>query len=99
ACQHRARRPILRAFLFNEAAMTDEADETEEVDSVEPLYLSDGECWISDPEFLAHDAGVQGVIAVQFRDGALWYLDGESRKWMNAEADSGRPKTKLRPVN
>lgn len=79
--------------------MTDEP-EGEEVESVEPLYLSDGECWISDPEFLAHDAGVQGVIAVQFRDGALWYLDGESRKWLNAEAqDSARPKTKLRPVN
>ena len=79
--------------------MTDEAEE-EEVGGELPLYLHDGECWIADPEYLAHDSGVQGVIAVQFRDGALWYLDGESRKWLNAEAtDAGRPKTKLRPVN
>lgn len=79
--------------------MTDPADD-EEVESVEPLYLSDGECWISDPEFLAHDSGVQGVIAVQFRDGALWFLDGETRRWMNAEApEAGRPERRLRPVN
>ena len=82
--------------------MTDEAAETEgeEVEQAEPLYLTDGECWIADPEFLAQDAGVQGVIAVQFREGGLWYLDGESRKWLNAESpETARPKTKLRPVN
>jgi len=67
--------------------MTDDL-ESEEIESEVPLYLHDGECWVSDPEYLAHDSGVQGVIAIQFRDGALWYLDGETRKWMNAEADT-----------
>ena len=66
--------------------MTD--DDDEDVASEVPLYLQDGECWVCDPEYLAHDSGVQGVIAIQFRDGALWYLDGETRKWMNAEADT-----------
>lgn len=80
--------------------MTDETDNESEVESVEPLYLHDGECWIFDPDVLAHDSGVQGVIAVQFRDGALWFLDGETRRWLNAEApDAAKPKAKLRPVN
>lgn len=63
-------------------------DDEEEVASEVPLYLHDGECWVSDPEYIAHDSGVQGVIAIQFRDGALWYLDGETRKWLNAESDT-----------
>lgn len=79
--------------------MTDDTEEPE-VESVEPLYLQDGECWVGDPDFLAHDSGVDGVIAVQFKDGALWFLDGESRKWLNAEApEASKPKTRLRPVN
>lgn len=79
--------------------MTDLADEDdgEEIEGERALYLHDGECWVGDPDYLAHDSGVQGVIAVQFRDGALWFLDGESRKWLNAEAD-GKPARKLRPV-
>ena len=82
--------------------MTDEIPETDEteVEAVEPLYLSDGECWIGDPDYLAHDSEVQGVIAVQFRDGALWFLDGESRKWLNAEApEAGKSPRKLKSVN
>lgn len=79
--------------------MTDPEEEYE-VEAVEPVYLHDGECWVADPDLLAHDSGAQGVISLQFRDGALWYLDGESRKWLNAEAqDTARPDRKLRPVN
>lgn len=79
--------------------MTDPEEEYE-VEAAEPVYLHDGECWVGDPEFLAHDSGVDGVIAVPFRDGALWYLDGETRKWLNVEAqDTARPDRKLRPVN
>jgi hypothetical protein len=72
-------------------------DGDEEVASEEPLYLHDGECWVADPEYLAHDSGVQGVIAIQFRDGGLWYLDGETSKWLNVEADN-KPQRTLRPV-
>ena len=30
------------------------------------------------------------VLAVQFRDGALWWLSGRDRKWHNAEAETGK---------
>ena len=78
----------------------EEPEEGEEFGSEAEIYLGDGQCWIADPEYLAHDSGVEGVIAVQFRDGGLWYLDGETRRWLNVEAsESGKPARKLRPVN
>lgn len=58
------------------------------------LTLGDGECWIFDPDFLHHDAEFEGVLAVQFKDGGLYYLDGMSRKWVNVEgaaAKTGKP--------
>lgn len=82
--------------------MSDEPEETEgeeEFEAESGVYLDDGTCWVRDPDYLAHDSDVQGVIAMQFRDGALWFLDGVSRKWCNAEAQEQKTKpTKLRTV-
>lgn len=75
-------------------------EEEEEVGQACEVYLQDETCWIADPDYLAHDSGVQGVIAIQFRAGQLWYLDGESRKWTSAEVEAkAKPAQKLRPVN
>ena len=84
-----------------DVTFTPEGEEPEEeVGAEAEIYLADGQCWIADPEYLAHDSGVGGVIAIQFRDGGLWYLDGETRKWLNVEAsEQGKPARKLRPVN
>ena len=57
------------------------------------MYLDEGTCWVADPDYLARDSGVGGVIALQYKDGALWFLDGETRKWLNAEA-SDKPAAK-----
>lgn len=51
------------------------------------VFLHDDSCWIYDPEALMPDSGVEGVLAVQYRAGGLYYLDGETRKWLNVEAD------------
>jgi len=71
--------------------MTDEPeqldDEMPDVEYVDPcVQLGDGECWISDPDALdpAAECGA-GVIAVQFREGALWYMTAQDHKWVNAE--------------
>jgi len=64
----------------------------------EAVYLHDGTCWVADPDFLLQDSGVEGVLAMQYVDGHLWYLDGASRKWINVEAE-GRPRRRLEPVN
>lgn len=76
--------------------MIDDEEEVE-IEAMDPLYLSDDTCWIADPDLLAHDSAAEGVLAVQYRGGELFYLDGESRKWLNVEAQA--KSTKLRPVN
>lgn len=79
--------------------MTDETEEVELVDMAD-IMLSDGMCWVADPDLLAHDSGADGVLAVQYMEGGLFYFDGATRKWLNVEAsDPGKPVRKLRPVN
>lgn len=74
-------------------------DEEEEFVPPREVTLHDGECWVADPDYLERASGIQGVIAIQFRDGALWYLDGETRKWLNVECEDSKPRPRLRPVN
>lgn len=79
---------------------TPEGEEEEEVSYMQEVHLGDGTCWVADPDLLAHDSGAEGVLALQYMEGALWYLDGATRKWLNVEAqDSSKPARKLRPVN
>lgn len=76
-----------------------DADDGEFVE-VNEVYLADGQCWVSDPDALDPASGVPGVIAIQFRDGGLYYMDGETRRWHNAEAaEPGKPARKLKTVN
>lgn len=72
--------------------------EPDEVD-VEHIQLAEGECWVYDPEFLALDSGVKDVLAVQFTGGALWYLDGATRKWISAEKPAEPDKGKIMSIN
>lgn len=77
--------------------MTDPDDEIE-WEAGESVYLPEDTCWVADPDFLPPDSGVTGVLAMQYRGGELWYLDGETRKWLNVEGDA-KPKRALKPVN
>lgn len=77
--------------------MTD-PDEEIEWESGEAVYLAEDTCWIGDPDFLLPESGVEGVLAMQYRSGELWYLDGATRKWLNVEADT-KPARRLKPVN
>lgn len=73
-------------------------EEEDEADEPRPFLLSDGDCAVFDADLLDPVNECDGVIAVQFKDGALWWLSGRDRKWHNAESE-GRSERKLRPVN
>jgi len=64
----------------------------------EAVYLPEGTCWVADPDFLLPDSGVEGVLAMQYRGGDLFYLDGATRRWVNVESDA-KPRRSLKPVN
>lgn len=67
-------------------------EELGQVEFVDPcVCLGDGECWVSDPDALDPSAECgAGVIAVQFREGALWYMTAQDHKWVNAEHKATR---------
>lgn len=67
-----------------------EVDDDEEAVQAQPLILCAGDVAILDPDYLARDSGVQGVIAVRVIDGDdIEYLDGETRMWMSASVPPG----------
>lgn len=81
--------------------MTDTEDEID-VDVVlpEPIALHEDMVWIADPDALHPDSGVDdGVLAVQYKAGQLWYLDALTRQWLNVEKDGAKKARPLRPVN
>jgi hypothetical protein len=78
-------------------AMSDEGEMDIEVSLPEPVILSDDTCWISDPDLLHPEAEAEGVLAVLYRAGCLWYFDGATRQWLNVE-DKGPKKARLSPV-
>jgi len=71
--------------IDTEAAEDESGEPVFTMEGSTELTLHDGECWIFDPDFLDPATEYEGVLAVQFRDGALWWLDGLSRKWINVE--------------
>ena len=80
--------------IDTEAAEDESGEPVFTMEGSTELTLHDGECWIFDPDFLHHDAEFEGVLALQFKDGGLYYLDGMSRKWVNVEgasAKTGKP--------
>ena len=78
--------------------MTEPDDNGIEWVTGEAVYLPEDTCWVADPEFLLPDSGVEGVLAMQYRGGDLFFLDGASRKWVNVEAED-KPTRRLKPVN
>ena len=87
--------------LFNRepnAAMIEPDDNDIEWVPGEAVYLPEDTCWVADPDFLLPDSGVEGVLAMQYRGGDLFYLDGATRKWVNVEAEE-KPTRRLKPVN
>jgi hypothetical protein len=65
-------------------------DDGEEVAQSQPMILCAGDVAILDPDYLARDSGVQGVIAVRVTDkDDVEYLDGESRLWVSASVPPG----------
>jgi len=83
--------------------MTDTEDEELDVEwsAAEPIILHEDSAWIPDPDALPHDSGVdEGYLAVMFKAGCLWYLEAETRQWVNVEKDGAkRAKGRLTPVN
>lgn len=79
--------------------MLDDIDQEEELAASweSSITLMEGECWVGDPDYLWPESGVEGVLAIQYRGGELFYLDGATRKWLNVE--SSVKKGSLRPVN
>lgn len=79
---------------------TEQDDEELEAEyyAAEPIVLIEDSCWVSDPDSLAHDSEASGVIAVLYRGGGLWFLDGESRQWLSAEKDGAKKARPLRTV-
>lgn len=75
----------------------DEEDEELPATWESSLLIGEGECWVGDPDYLSPDSGVEGVLAIQFTGGQLFYLDGATRKGVNVESSPKR--TSLRPVN
>lgn len=71
-------------------------EEEEDYALAEPVTLAEDICWIADPAALHPEAECSGVLAVIYRGGELFYLDGATRKWSNVES---RPSSKPRPVN
>lgn len=78
----------------------EELEEEGEFVEVNELYLADGQCWVIEADALMPDSEYGGVIAVQFRDGGLYFMTGEDRRWVNAEApEPGKPARKFKTVN
>jgi len=79
--------------MADEPEIEFEADaegEDEESAQQQPMILCAGDVAVLDPDFLARDSGVQGVIAVRVTDGDdIEYLDGESRLWLSASVAPG----------
>lgn len=79
------------------------ADDNEPLDvdliPPEPIVLTDDCVWVSDPDLLHPDAEADGVLALMYRGGCLFYLDGATRQWVNAEAQSVPKRGKVKPVN
>jgi len=70
--------------------MTDETDEEGGIEfqaSATDLFLHDGQCWLCDPDYLDPSNEYDGVLAVQYRDGAIYWLSGVDRKWRNVEEE------------
>jgi hypothetical protein len=62
-------------------------DEVEEEYEPEPCILGDGDVLIEDPVELFE---MTHSIAMQVRDGGLYVLDRETRKWRNVESEVKR---------
>lgn len=83
--------------------MTDPDNPEVELEESRPFLLSDGDCMVFDADFLDPAGEAEGVLAVQFRDGALWYLFGHYegtryvQDWVVVAPE--RKAGKLRPVN
>jgi hypothetical protein len=75
--------------------MTTEPEE-EELDC--SILLADGDCWIADPDLLDPAIEWDGVLAIQFKDGGLWWLSAKTRKWANVEEPAKKPDTGMRRV-
>ena len=76
--------------------MTDEPDDELEMEFVPEceVVLHDGQCWVLDPAYLHPDSEAEGVLALQYTvEAGLWYLDGESRQWVQVGA-KGKPALK-----
>ncbi len=81
---------------------TPEGEESEEGEFVEvnEVYLADGQCWVLEADALLPGSDYSGVIAMQYRDGGLYYMTGEERRWVSAEApEPGKAARKLKTVN
>ncbi len=70
-----------------------EEDEVEEYEP-QPCILGDGDVLIADPVDLFETTN---CIAMQVRDGGLFVLDRETRKWRNVESDVKR--ANVRSIN
>lgn len=62
---------------------------TTETDFDTSVFLHDDSCWVYDHDSLMPDSGVEGVLALIYRNGCLFYLDGKTRTWHNVEI--GKP--------
>lgn len=75
-----------------------ELSDEEELVELNEVYLADGQCWVLDPDAM-HPEG-ETVIAMQFRDGGLYVMGAETRRWVSAEApEPGKAARKLKTVN
>ena len=63
----------------------------------DPVTLMDDTAWIPDPDALHPGAQAEGVLALLYRGGCLFYFDGETRQWVNVE-DKGPRKARLSRV-
>jgi len=77
----------------------DEDGDDLELVETEQIILMEDACWIFDPDALHPQSGAAGVLAVIYRGGQLWVLDGETREWLSADEKPGKKAEKLRPVN
>ena len=60
----------------------------------EAIGLADGEVILFDPAEFEADFDAYGVMV---REGCLFYLDKETKRWVNVE-DHGKPRAPLRKV-
>lgn len=76
--------------------MVTETDVEDEYEDLDPsILLCDGTCWIADPYYLDEGEEFDGALAVQYKDGTLWWLSGKTRKWIDVTQSN---KTVLRTV-